>query len=328
MHVLLVTRSDDSSCVELLAQALRKHKARATRLDTDHFPSGVGLSTRFVKGRLQRLLRTPGRTVDLEQLSAIWYRRLNVGAALPVSLGELRPACIDESRRTLLGAIAATRCFQLDPYAVVRTVDHKELQLQQAHAFGLDVPKTLISNVPDDVRRFAKSVKGPLITKMQHSFAVEMNGREAVVHTNELSPKDLLELDGLAMSPMTFQEKLEKRLELRATVVGRRVFTAAVDSQALEGAKLDWRKEGVALLDAWKPYQLPKPVERSLLKLTRWFGLNYGAADFVVTPSGRHVFLEVNAGGEFSWLQRSPGLPIVEALAEVLVGRSARVSRR
>ena len=53
-------------------------------------------------------------------------------------------------------------------------------------------------------------------------------------------------------------------------------------------------------------------------------GLNYGAFDFIVTPEGRHVFLEVNPAGEFMWLMRNPGLPIHEALADVLSGRAAR----
>ena len=53
-------------------------------------------------------------------------------------------------------------------------------------------------------------------------------------------------------------------------------------------------------------------------------GLNYAACDFIKTPDDRHVFLEVNAVGEFFWLQRTPGLPIVEAIADVLTGRVPR----
>jgi hypothetical protein len=326
VKVLLVTRSDDNESVELVQRALKARGATGVRLDTDRYPSSVQLSTSLLGPRTRRLLVTESGTVDLEALTSIWYRRFLAGGQLPETLGDLREACVDESRRTLYGSIAACRCFQLDPLRAVRRCDHKELQLVQARAFGLDIPRTLFSNAPDEVRRFARAVKGPVITKMQHSFAVYRNGVELVVFTNELSASDLDALDGLALSPMTFQEKLDKRLELRATVVGRRVFTAAVDSQVLAGARLDWRKEGMALLDAWQPYTLPKSVERGLLRLTKWFGLNYAAADFIVTPDGRHVFLEINAGGEFFWLQRTPGLPIVEALADVLLGRAPRAA--
>jgi glutathione synthase/RimK-type ligase-like ATP-grasp enzyme len=55
-----------------------------------------------------------------------------------------------------------------------------------------------------------------------------------------------------------------------------------------------------------------------------YFVLNYGAIDIIVTPEGRHVFLEVNPVGEFFWLERHPGLPIADAIADVLLGRAPR----
>jgi hypothetical protein len=49
-------------------------------------------------------------------------------------------------------------------------------------------------------------------------------------------------------------------------------------------------------------------------------GLNYGAIDIIVTPDGRHVFLEVNPVGEFFWLECcSPHLPISQAIANLLL---------
>jgi glutathione synthase/RimK-type ligase-like ATP-grasp enzyme len=52
------------------------------------------------------------------------------------------------------------------------------------------------------------------------------------------------------------------------------------------------------------------------------FGLNYGALDLILTPDGRHVFLEVNPVGEFFWLERCPGLPISKAIADILLSQS------
>jgi len=123
---------------------------------------------------------------------------------------------------------------------------------------------------------------------------------------------------------MTFQERLTKAVELRVTVVGERVMAAAIDSQALPRAREDWRREGAALVGAWRPYTLSEPLQAQVLRLMDALGLNYGAFDFVVTPEGRHVFLEVNPSGEFMWLMTHPGLPVDEALADVLCGRAAR----
>lgn len=184
---------------------------------------------------------------------------------------------------------------------------------------GLDTPRTLTTNNPVVVKQFAQECPQGMITKMLSSFAIyDEQGREQVVFTNPISSEDLDNLDGLRFCPMTFQEKIPKALELRTIIVGKRVLTAAVDSQALDKARYDWRKQGIALLDAWESYTLPEDVEEKLLKLMAELRLNYGALDIILTPDGRHVFLEVNPVGEFFWLERCPGLPISQAIAEVL----------
>lgn len=324
--VLLVTRSDDNECVERVAFALERQGARAVRLDTDAYPTQVRLSTRQQGTQLRRTLDTGAARVDLEGLHALWYRRFDAGAQLPQSLGDTRQASLDESRRTLLGTLAATDCFQLDRWSRVREADHKELQLRRAAEAGLSVPRTLSTNDPNAARAFFRSLRGRVLFKMQHSFAVLRGGLEFVVYTNPLRAEDLDGLDGLSLCPMTFQEAIPKRLELRATVVGRRVFTAAIDSQASAKGRDDWRRDGVALLESWVPYQLPAAVERRLLAVVRGFGLNYAAADLILTPRGEHVFLELNAGGEFFWLERVPGLPVSQALADTLLSPARRLA--
>jgi len=92
----------------------------------------------------------------------------------------------------------------------------------------------------------------------------------------------------------------------------------------LPRAKADWRREGQALVEDWTHYTLPEDVEQKTLGLMDALGLNYGALDFIVTPAGDHVFLEVNPAGEFMWLMHHPGLPIADALADVLTGRVRR----
>jgi len=117
-----------------------------------------------------------------------------------------------------------------------------------------------------------------------------------------------------------FQENVPKALELRITIVGQRVFTAAVNSQIFQGATYDWRKQGRTLKDAWQAYDLPPDVEKKLLQLMAEFGLNYGAIDMIVTPDGEYVFLEINPVGEFFWLEIfSPHFPISQAIAEILL---------
>ncbi|HYH99424.1 MvdC/MvdD family ATP grasp protein [Hyalangium sp.] len=323
MTTLIVTRSSDSEAPLAVARALEARGERAYRFDTDLFPTHLRLS--LDEGGGGRLAGPEG-VLDLAEIDAVWYRRSATGARIPQELDpQLRHPSVEESRRVVFGMLAALGVFQLDALEQVRRAEHKPLQLELARALGLEVPRTVTTNDPEAVHAFAERCPAGVVTKMMSSFAVyDERGQEQVVFTTPLDPGDLEDLEGLDLCPMTFQERIAKALELRVTVVGDRVMAAAIDSQALPGAREDWRREGMALIDAWQPYTLPEPVRVRVLRLMDALGLNYGAFDFIVTPEGRHVFLEVNPAGEFMWLAQRPGLPIAEALADVLAGRAAR----
>jgi glutathione synthase/RimK-type ligase-like ATP-grasp enzyme len=163
-----------------------------------------------------------------------------------------------------------------------------------------------------------------MVTKMLSSFAIYDEGKELVVFTNPVKPEDLADLSGLSLCPATFQELLPKSLEIRVTVVGHRIMAAAVDSQVSARAAHDWRRDGLRMIQDWRPYQLPHEVEEKILRLMDYFSLNYGAIDIILTPDGRHMFLELNPCGEFFWLEHAPGLPISDAISDVLLGHSPR----
>jgi hypothetical protein len=66
---------------------------------------------------------------------------------------------------------------------------------------------------------------------------------------------------------MTFQEMVTKALELRVTVVGHRVMAVSIDSRSSECGAHDWRRDGLRLVEDWRPYELPHEVEEKLLRL-------------------------------------------------------------
>jgi glutathione synthase/RimK-type ligase-like ATP-grasp enzyme len=338
--VLIVTRSDDHQGVAGVMRGLQARGCRPVRFDTDRHPLTVRVSTRLDgRGRIQRRFidDVAGVDVDLNAVGSVWYRRFLAGGGLPTTLGDLRGPSVEESRRTAYGLIAAlgddafSGVPQLDPLEAVRRCDHKELQLRRAAGLGLRIPETLFSNDPALVRAFVDDVRadgGVVVTKMQSSFAVFRSGLEHVVFTSVVDDAALMDLDGLRYCPMQFQRRVDKRLELRATVVGDDVFCAAVDSQQREETSLDWRKDGVGLLRAWERFTLPRDVETALLRLVRSFGLGYAAADIIVTPDDELVFLEINAGGEWYWLDEGafhrPGFPIADAIAGWLARGAGR----
>jgi hypothetical protein len=49
-------------------------------------------------------------------------------------------------------------------------------------------------------------------------------------------------------------------------------------------------------------------------------GLRYGAADLILSTAGEYVFLEINAGGQFLFVEIHGEIPISEAIADALIG--------
>jgi glutathione synthase/RimK-type ligase-like ATP-grasp enzyme len=125
------------------------------------------------------------------------------------------------------------------------------------------------------------------------------------------------DFDDVSHSPCIFQRYIDKRFELRITVVADQLFAAKIDSQANEEAKHDWRR--AIHSGEYSPYELPNEIAEKCLRLVKEFGLQFGAIDMIVTPADEYVFLEVNPNGQYGWIETRTGLRISEAIARALV---------
>ena len=320
MSILIVTHSNDNESITRVRETIARKGGHTIRFDTDRYPTDVRLTAYYASGEERLTLTNEEGEFDLREVTAVWHRRISFGAQLPKTLDkQLRHASLGETSAAAHGMLASLKAFRMDHLHHIRHAENKQLQLQVARELGLDIPRTLTTNDPRSVRAFAESCENGIVTKMLSSFAIYDEGKELVVFTNPVKIEELEDLSGLNLCPATFQESLSKSLEIRVTVVGQRVMSAAVDSQVSARATHDWRRDGVRMLQDWRPYELPIEVEEKILRLMDHFSLNYGAIDVILTPDGKHVFLELNPCGEFFWLERSPGLPISDAIADLLL---------
>src|SRR5262249_4328668 len=121
-------------------------------------------------------------------------------------------------------------------------------------------------------------------------------------------------------TPVLLQELIAKEYEIRATVVGTRIFAIRINSQAADSTKLDWRRDQIRS-DMYSVLQLPDIEQQRIIKLHTRMGLFYGAYDFIVDREGQLVFLEVNPSGQWLWLEHATGAPISLELATALAKR-------
>jgi glutathione synthase/RimK-type ligase-like ATP-grasp enzyme len=323
--VVLFTYTGDSPyMIDALAQALAQRGAELLRFDSDRFP--MECRADFVQdGGVETIAFSDGeKRVILDDGDAIWYRRARYAAGLPMQMDvQLRRACIEESETLLRGLMAAAPCFVLDPPDLVKLRGHKPWQQRIARELGLHTPRTLMTGDPAQAEAFLRSCELGAIAKMQSAFAIYTEDQtEQVVFTTALNEAHVRKLEGLRYCPMVFQERIEKRIELRITAIGNRLYAAAVDSQTTPGAEVDWRERGVTLIKSWAPYTLPADIESRLHAYMDRIGMQYSAIDMLVEPSGRHVFLEANPAGEFFWLEHNaPRFPFTAAIADILTNQ-------
>lgn len=319
--ILIITHSRDNESIGQVAALLQAKQAEVIRFDVDRYPAEVSLTSSFRNKQWQLELSDQEKKISLHDVTAVWFRRAyRLGEGLDTLVDkEFLPAALGEVKQTLFGMIEGMDCFQLSHPSTYRRLDSKELQLKTAAACGLKIPATCISNDPEEVNHFIRSLGRPAVSKMQTSFAIYRGDDEHVVFTSDITADHLANINSVQYCPMIFQEKLEKKLELRVTIVGKKIIAFSIDSQNLENAQTDWRKEGVALINQWQSYTLPQHIQESLLLFMERLELQYGAIDIILTPGDEYYFLEVNAAGEFFWLDRLCDHAISKAIAEVLI---------
>ena len=121
--------------------------------------------------------------------------------------------------------------------------------------------------------------------------------------------------EGLGLTPMIFQQLIHKLFDLRVTVIGNRVFGCKIVSD-----QVDWRTAQSKPETLYTPFELDKEIAEMCLLMNQQLGLNFGAYDFAYSNEGEQVFLEVNPNGQWGFVEEKTGLPLSNAMAELLTG--------
>ncbi|MDB9374084.1 MvdC family ATP-grasp ribosomal peptide maturase [Nodularia sphaerocarpa] len=318
--VLLITHSGDFFTIDRVAEALSKKGAEPFRLDTDKFPLEVQLTAHFDNYKSYHTLEYGNHSISTEQVRAVWMRRIWEPQLSAELATKFREACIRESLATLDGFWDSLKDARwVDDLERINAASNKLRQLRVASEVGFVIPQTLVTNKAESAREFFHQVNGKMVSKLLTAISRSMEANSSFfMYTSTVKEEDLQDAESLRYCPMVFQEQIPKQQELRVVYVNGKVFVGALDAGVYAAAKVDWRKPGVEV-GAWQHHQLPDDVMRRLQAFMGRFGLLFGALDFIVTPSGEYVFLEVNPVGEWGMLEKDLDLPISSAIADTLL---------
>ena len=272
-------------------------------------------------------LRVAGRTLALDDIESVWLWRpeLELGEATRAAarLGDAAAASYVEYEWSAVvydALQARPRRWLPGVPSVIHRADGKLRQLQLAERLGLRVPDSLVTNDIDEALAFLEDHGGDVIAKPPSPMlALALLPKRMVAYTRALKPRDLVNITALGVAPVLLQQRIPKRVELRVTVVGGRVFPAEIHSQATRRTRVDWRQYDHAHT-TMRQHTLPASVRDQCLALVRELGLSYGAIDLILTPGGDYVFLEINPNGQWLWIEDAVGFPITSALCDELLG--------
>jgi glutathione synthase/RimK-type ligase-like ATP-grasp enzyme len=175
------------------------------------------------------------------------------------------------------------------------------------------VPETVITNDPDMVRKFAGA--GRTVTKVLGSNTLTEEGVRKLTFTRMIGDSDLGDLRGVETTMHLFQRWVPKAHDARLTVIGEHITAAAITAHSAD-AVIDFRSDYDNL--TYELVEPPDAVTAGLRRLMARMGLVYGALDFIVGPDGDWTFLEVNAGGQFGWIEDETGARLTDQLADLL----------
>jgi hypothetical protein len=322
MILILSARHDPHA--EAVARKLKDRAALYLWFDPAEFPATSSITISLnVAERAQYLLHHEGKTVDLHEVSAIWHRR--PGMPEPdesITDDRVRDWVCQESQSLLEGVWNTLDCLHVPGGGQSRyAAENKLAQLVQASRLGFSIPRTFVSNRPNCLLDSFSIFHGAVITKVIANPLVPRSGddeeEEWSAFTWPLRRRDLGYHRAIRYAPVIIQEYAPKYLEIRATVVGSRVFAAAIHSQKSHRTRHDWRHYDFdrTLHEA---HSLPDRVSDLCVALVRSLNLNFGAIDLVLTPDGDYLFLEINPNGQWLWIQELTDLPISDAIADLL----------
>jgi hypothetical protein len=250
-----------------------------------------------------------GEPTALDRVRSVLYRRPE-----PPRLSGLNGSDRRLARgqwAALIAGLSSLDARWISPPHLISRAESKILQIRTAVSVGLTVPPTLVTNSRASARRFAQREGPSVVVKGLDAPLVGPKTEEGFVFSTLVLADQLADLGEPDLAPVIVQRPIAPKVDLRVTVVGTRVLAAKARADTF-----DWRRQEPPPI--FEVVELQSDLEAKAVALVQRLGLAFGALDFVVDARGRHFFLELNANGEWGWLQRA-GLPIAEAIVDELL---------
>ncbi|MBR7824934.1 hypothetical protein KDK95_01345 [Actinospica sp. MGRD01-02] len=315
MPALILTQRQDITADRVIVK-LRELDTPVIRLDYADFPAGAGMTAQFNGGEWAGILRVGSRTTTLREITGVYYRR----PSTPRVTGHGSPGrdgFVEKEITLGFGGVLAALPEHLwlgHPATLLAVQRSKPWQLVLADACGLTVPATMVTGDTAHAAHFAAQVGGEVAVKSFGTAAfLGPEGEQEAIYTRRLRADEIRSASLLGI-PHQFQRWINAEHAVRLTAVDDELFAAEIHFGS-PAARLDWRSDQDSL--TYKRVQPPPAVADSVRQLMRRMNLRYGALDFLIDKAGTWWFLEINANGQWAWIDEVSD-DIADAIARAL----------
>jgi len=296
--ILVITSSIDETASYIITRY--SGKANFFRIDVDHFGKYV-----FSVAETGWKISSSSQTISESQVHAIYYRK----PLLP-DLQAYEPQYRMMIQRDIIavinGIVDSFSGMVLTKPSILRKTENKVFQLLYAGKQGFLLPHSYLGNSNAACIHFSQqdSIIKPISTGKTYGAA----GWE-LYQTSMFGNFQ----DDISITPVYIQDYIPKAYEVRVTMIGDHVYPVRIDSRN----RIDWRADYEH--HRYTMIKIPTDVVQKCFQLMGDFGLFFGAFDFIVTPNGDWVFLEVNPNGQWLWLEESLNLDISDKIVDFLL---------
>tara|TARA_R110001583_G_scaffold42556_14_gene135425 strand:- start:4361 stop:5347 length:987 start_codon:yes stop_codon:yes gene_type:complete len=314
-NVLVITNKEDLT-VDFVIEAFKLRNINYYRFNTEDIGTIVNIS--FGGNGYTLFDSKKSKLININDFGSVYFRRPKLPRPdAGLTFGE-QQFYITEISTYLEGVYRSLASrFWLNSVFDIRFAENKPHQLSVAKSIGFLVPEFSISNDPKICENFIKKHDRCIFKPLKSGLIEEPEGIGKVLYTTKVDSNFIDKITTNGAMPIYLQRQIIKQSDIRATVVGDKVFGAKILSQDSDVSTIDWRKS-----DAILPHEridIPSEIKGMCLRLCERFNLNFAAIDFILDHSGHFWFLEINPNGQWAWIESLLGYPISNEIAGLLL---------
>lgn len=297
---ILVMGGAEDQHVQHMYHAIKDAGRDCYLLDTRQFPSHVQISWQ-AENSTGFLTLPNGKKTSFKDISAVYWRTINRIQVPQTGNADTDSLAYRDSMSTLRTLLNGCPARWVNSWQAYQFHQEKPLQLAKAAELGVRIPRSLISNSPQQVKSFVTSLDQAIYKPVYGGAHTEMIN-ESMLDLNRLEKT-------LAISPVTIQEYV-KGTNIRSYVIGDKIFSAELRSESV-----DFREDHSTELI---PLELPETVTQWAFQVKKAFGLEWTAIDWRRNKQGDYYFLEANPSPMFLHFEKQTNMPITQSLVELL----------